>query len=161
VSVIIPAYRAAGVIGRAVASALGQTRPPDEILVVDDGSPDDVTAALTPFGDHVRLVRQPNGGASSARNRGLDETGGEPIAFLDADDYWEPDKLRRQLDVLALRPEVGLTCSRFYDQVPGQARTPARGGDRELFERVLEPRGPETLLVAKRVWTSAVLFRRS
>jgi glycosyltransferase involved in cell wall biosynthesis len=161
VSVIVPAYRAAGFIGRAVNSLLAQTRQPDEIVVVDDGSPDDTARALKPFGDRVRLIRQANGGAASARNRGIDETTGELIACLDADDYWEPHKLLHQLDILARHPQVGLTSSRFFNEEPGQARVPAHIADVGLFERVLTPRGPETLRVARRVWTSAVLFRRS
>jgi cellulose synthase/poly-beta-1,6-N-acetylglucosamine synthase-like glycosyltransferase len=161
VSVIIPAYRAAGVIGRAVDSLLAQTRPPDEILIIDDGSPDDVAAALEPYGQRVRLLRQPNGGASSARNRGLDEATGEWIAFLDADDYWEPCKLERQLSLLQAHPEVGLVAGRFFAQTPGQAKRDALPHWRHLFERVLTPRGPDALEVARRVWTSIVLFRRS
>jgi glycosyltransferase involved in cell wall biosynthesis len=161
VSVIIPAYRAAGVIGRALDSVFTQTRPPHEVLVVDDGSPDDVAAALAPYGQRVRLIRQPNGGASSARNRGLDEARGDLIAFLDADDYWEPHKLRRQLDLLTEHPELGLTAGRFFDQYPGRTERTAQPFDLKLFDRVLTPRGPDVLFVARRVWTSNVLFRRS
>ena len=73
VSVIIPAYKAARTINRAVESALGQTRPPAEVLVVDDGSPDgaDLVAALARYGGRVTLLRKPNGGAASARNHGF------------------------------------------------------------------------------------------
>src|SRR5437868_7863345 len=99
VSVVIPAYKAARTINRAVESVLGQTRRPAEVLVVDDGSPDgaDLAAALGRYGDRVALFRKPNGGAASARNHGIDRAGGSVIGFLDADDYWEPDKLERQL----------------------------------------------------------------
>ena len=64
VSVIVPAYKASGTIGRALDSALGQTHPADEIVVVDDGSPDDLAAAVARFGSRVRLMRKPNGGAA-------------------------------------------------------------------------------------------------
>src|SRR5262245_13313488 len=114
VSVVIPAYRASGTIGRAVVSLLHQTRTPDEILVVDDGSPDDLAAALAPYCDRVTLVRKENGGAASARNLGIDRSRGDLIAFLDADDYWEPTKLERQLSIFRRHPEVGLVASRFY-----------------------------------------------
>jgi glycosyltransferase involved in cell wall biosynthesis len=161
VSVIIPAYRAASVLGRAVASVLAQTCPVAEILVVDDGSPDDVAAVLTPFADRVRLLRQANGGASSARNHGLDEATGEMIAFLDADDVWEPSRIERQLEVMRRHPEVGLTASRFYEQLPGQPRVQPRQTGPEWYDRVLTARGQETLLLARRVLTSTVLLRRS
>jgi len=93
VSVIIPYYRARHTIARAVESALEQTVRPHEILVVDDGSPDDAAGATKVFGSSVTLIRKPNGGAASARNLGIEHAQGEWIAFLDADDYWEPAKL--------------------------------------------------------------------
>src|SRR5262245_43212492 len=96
ISTIIPAYRAAHTIARALASVLGQTYPSNEILVVDDGSPDDIAGAVRPYGERVTLLRKPNGGAASARNLGLDRARGDLVAFLDADDYWEPHKLERQ-----------------------------------------------------------------
>ncbi len=90
ISVVIPAYRAARTIERAVDSVLGQTRRADEIIVVDDGSPDDLAEVLGRYGSRVRLLRKRNGGAASARNLAIEECRGELIAFLDADDYWEP-----------------------------------------------------------------------
>ena len=68
VSVIIPAYRAAGTIRRAVGSLLAQTVPPSEIVIVDDGSPEDLAPMLAGYDDRVRLLRKANGGAASARN---------------------------------------------------------------------------------------------
>src|SRR5579863_7730993 len=114
VSVVIPAYKAAHTIGRALDSLLAQTRPADEILIIDDGSPDDIAGAVAPYGDRVTLLRKPNSGAASARNAGLDRVRGEWVAFLDADDYWEPHKLERQLDVLRWHPEVGVIAGRFF-----------------------------------------------
>src|ERR1700728_1366179 len=99
VSVIIPYYRAQETIARAVRSVLTQTYPPSEIIVVADGSPDDPSEELKGFGSAVTLIRKRNGGAASARNSGIDHAQGEWIAFLDADDHWEPSKLERQLAV--------------------------------------------------------------
>src|SRR5207253_2812039 len=106
VSTVIPAYRASRTIGRAVDSLLSQTRPPDEIVIVDDGSPDDLAAAVKPYGDRVQLLRKVNGGAASARNLGIESARGDLIGFLDADDYWEPSKLERQLDILQRHPNI-------------------------------------------------------
>ncbi len=161
VSVIIPAYRAAHIIGRAIDSLLSQTRPPEEILVIDDGSPDDVSAALASYGERVRLHRQPNGGAASARNRGIDLVGGELIAFLDADDYWEPYKLERQLAILERHPEIGLIAGHFYLEPPGQPRYPNSLPPPWCRDCVLSVRGAETLTVARQIWTSNVLIRRA
>jgi glycosyltransferase involved in cell wall biosynthesis len=161
VSTIIPAYRAAKTIGRAVDSLLSQVRPPDEIVVVDDGSPDNLPDALAAYGNRVRLIRQPNGGAASARNRGIEAAEGDLIAFLDADDYWEPTKLQRQLAVLEEHPEVGLVASRYYQQMPGEPRTECRPEADAMLDRVLRLAGDGAFAMAMRIWTTTVLVRRS
>jgi glycosyltransferase involved in cell wall biosynthesis len=97
VSVIIPAYKAGAYLERAVLSALGQTHAPLEVLVVDDGSPDNTFEVASSFQKPVRALRKPNGGPASARNLGASEAIGEWIAFLDADDIWLPAKLERQI----------------------------------------------------------------
>jgi glycosyltransferase involved in cell wall biosynthesis len=162
VSVVIPAFRAAHTINRAVDSLFAQTRVPDEIVVIDDGSPDDLAAALARYGERVTLIRKPNGGAASARNLGIERSRCELVAFLDADDYWEPQKLQKQLETLQAHPEVIVVASRYYAQPPGGQRT---GPYPELNEgrlgRVLELIGPEAFEIATKVWTTTVLLRRS
>jgi glycosyltransferase involved in cell wall biosynthesis len=109
ISAIITTYNYGRFIAGAVESVLQQSVRPDEILVVDDGSTDgtaDIVAGYAAAG--VRYVSQANGGAGAARNRGLRETRGELVAFLDGDDRWLPDKLARQLDHLHRYPSVGL-----------------------------------------------------
>ena len=162
VSVVIPAYRAARTINRAVESVLGQTREPAEVLVVDDGSPDgaDLAAALARYGDRVTLLRKPNGGAASARNHGIERARGSAIAFLDADDYWEPDKLERQVGLLDRHPEVGLTSGRWYAEQPGGAREVPREPADGVYDQVWRPQGPDVLRAACCVLTSTVLVRR-
>ncbi len=160
VSTIVPAYRAAATIGRAVDSALAQTLPPSEIIIVDDGSPDDLAGALAPYGDRVRLVAKPNGGAASARNFGIEQATGEWIAFLDADDYWEPQRLERQFDLVRRHPEVGFLASRFFTEEPGSTRQPPLLHDAHLFDKVQHSSGALALAVAHRVWTTTVLVRR-
>ncbi len=102
VSVIIPAYRSAATIGRALSSVAGQTLKPRRVIVVDDGSDDDTAAAAGAFagrmnGITLSVVRQQNKGAGAARNRALAETSSEYVAFLDADDEWMPEKIARSM----------------------------------------------------------------
>jgi glycosyltransferase involved in cell wall biosynthesis len=107
VSVIIPAYNAAGYITRAVESALAQTHGPLEILVVDDGSSDQTPTVVERLASPVRLIRKENGGPASARNIGASQAHGDWLAFLDADDWWFPEKLQKQLDY-ATDPGIGM-----------------------------------------------------
>lgn len=107
VSVIIPNYNYAAYLGQAIDSALGQLYPAVEVLVVDDGSTDGSEAVLRGYGDRIRWVRQARVGVSAARNRGIQESRGALIAFLDADDMWKPEKLARQVALLE-DPRVGM-----------------------------------------------------
>lgn len=111
VSVIIPAYNAASTIAAAIESVLAQTRPPEEIIVVDDGSKDETTAVVERFGPAIRLVRQANAGCGQARNTGAREARGTWLAFLDADDAWLPTKLERQIPETA-DPRVAVVVCR-------------------------------------------------
>jgi glycosyltransferase involved in cell wall biosynthesis len=121
VSVIIPTYNYGRFIAEAIRSALDQTLPPAEIVVVDDGSEDDTEAVVREFGDQVRYVKQANKGVSEARNRGVAETSGEFIAFLDADDTWEPTKLEKQAAKFREGATIGLVhCGmREFDSETG------------------------------------------
>lgn len=98
VSVIIPAYNAGAFIGDAINSVLTQSHENLELVVVDDGSTDGTAEIAEAFDDQrVRVIAQSNAGPSRARNHGLAVTTGELVAFLDADDYWVPNKLEHQL----------------------------------------------------------------
>jgi glycosyltransferase involved in cell wall biosynthesis len=85
-------------VAEAIESALAQTRPPDEVVVVDDGSTDETPEHVRPY--PVRYVRQENAGEASARNRGIAEARGDFVAFLDHDDLWVPTKLERQSETI-------------------------------------------------------------
>ena len=100
ISVIITVFDNAPTIGEAIESVLRQTRPPGEVLVIDDGSTDGSGEVARSFGDRVRVVRQENRGISASRNRGVVETRGPLLASIDADDRWAPGKLERQLPLL-------------------------------------------------------------
>jgi glycosyltransferase involved in cell wall biosynthesis len=108
VSVVIPTYNAASLVTQAIDSVLGQTRPPSQVIVVDDGSIDDTQERVERYGPAVQYLRQSNAGVAAARNAGVRATSGRTIAFLDADDIWHPRKLEIHLRALEQQPDVAL-----------------------------------------------------
>jgi len=119
VSIIIPCHNAAPWLGATLASALGQTWPATDIIVINDGSTDGSLAVAREFEPRgVRVVDQPNRGASAARNHGLRLARGDFIQFLDADDLISPEKIGAQVELLRDRPSGTVaTCAwgRFQD----------------------------------------------
>ncbi|MBC7806365.1 MAG: glycosyltransferase family 2 protein [Akkermansiaceae bacterium] len=127
VSVVIPTYRHRDFVMATLESVWAQTFTDYEVIVVNDGSPDDTDALLTPAADagRIRYIVQPNGGQANARNRGLREARGEFIALLDDDDLWVIDKLQVQVDALDANPNVAVVYGRAapidnagYDTIP-------------------------------------------
>lgn len=109
VSVVIPAYNAMKYLPTTLDSVLQQTFTDFEVLIVNDGSTDSISVWFaTVNDDRVRLISQANQGLPGARNTGIKDARGEYIAFLDADDLWEPTKLEKQVQCLDAKPEVGL-----------------------------------------------------
>lgn len=115
ISVIIPAYNASQYIERAIESVLEQTRPADEIIVVNDGSQDNTGDIVRNYADKVILIEQANKGVSCARNAGIEAATSDWIAFLDADDEWLPDKLKLQCEHLGRNPELSWTTGMYYN----------------------------------------------
>jgi glycosyltransferase involved in cell wall biosynthesis len=111
VSVIIPTYNRARFIRDAVESALNQTQPPEEILVIDDGSTDNTAEILAKYPPPVRVIRQRNRGRSAARNVGLDQARGETIMFLDSDDILLPTNLERCTAAMRANSRIGVVYS--------------------------------------------------
>jgi GT2 family glycosyltransferase len=109
VSVLIPTYNRAYILGKAIDSVLAQTYRQIEVIVVDDGSTDDTRAMLARYGDRVRCIHQENAGLAAARNSGLAVARGEFIAFQDSDDEWEPWKLEAQVTLMQRLPKLVLT----------------------------------------------------
>ncbi len=99
VSAIIPVYNGERYLRQAIDSVLSQTYAPTEIIVVDDGSTDGTQEVLKGFAGNIRVFRQENKGPSAARNLGISKSSCEWIAFLDADDLWDPHKLEIQLSI--------------------------------------------------------------
>lgn len=106
VSCVVPVFNGERFLAEALESILLQTRPPEEIIVVDDGSTDDTGGIARGFGNAIRYVRQDNAGPAAARNTGVALAGGDFLAFLDADDLWLPTKLELQLARFEARPDL-------------------------------------------------------
>ncbi len=163
ISVVIPAYNAAQTVGRAIDSVLAQTRPADEVFVIDDGSSDGTAEVIRSYGDKVTLIQQQNAGVSVARNAGIEAATGDWIAFLDSDDEWLPEKLQCQTEHLQRNPDLAWTYANLYKK-EGQdecveAHTSPRtakllaGG--EIFDDYLEAFVNQAF-----AWTGTVMVRR-
>ena len=106
VSIIIPTFNRSEYLPRAIGSVLKQTFKDFELIVVDDGSTDKTCQLLDSFSDpRIRYESQPNRGVSSARNRGIRNSNGTFLSFLDSDDEWMPSKLEKQLEALEDNPD--------------------------------------------------------
>jgi glycosyltransferase involved in cell wall biosynthesis len=127
VSVVIPARNAGVYLAEAIDSVLDQGQPVGEIVVVDDGSTDDTAAIAGAYGPPVRVLHGPAGGPGAARNRGVEASTGELVAFLDADDLWPVGSLAARLAVLG-DPEIEavfghveqFVCERLSDAARGE-----------------------------------------
>jgi len=107
-SIVIAAYEAAATIGTALDSALEQTLPAHEVIVVDDGSKDDLAAALAPFAGRITVLHQENKGPGPARNAAIAAASGEFVAILDADDRYHPGRLEALAGLARERPDLDL-----------------------------------------------------
>ena len=138
VSVIIRTYNRAYILGEAIASAIQQTVPPLEVIVVDDGSTDATSEVVRAFqDDRIRLIKhEANRGVGAAGNTGVSAARGELIAFLDSDDLWEPDKLEKQLAFLERHPEVDILFSDVVI-VDGEVRHPSMVPFMKAFPKLL------------------------
>lgn len=111
VSVVIPAHNAAKFIGEAIETVYSQSFKDWEIICVDDGSQDATRRIVESFDSKVKYFYQNQAGASNARNRGIRESKGAYVAFLDADDLWEPTKLEEQVKIFRRNPDLGLVTT--------------------------------------------------
>ena len=139
VSIVIPCYKQARFLPRAIESVLNQTYKPIEIVVVDDGSPDDTSDVAAGYAN-VRVIRTSNQGLSAARNNGLRASSGSLLVFLDADDRLRPDAVARGVACLDAHPASGIVYGNhvrfFSDGTPAdtQQLEPLKG---DIFEMLL------------------------
>lgn len=171
ISVIIPTYNRAHLIGRAIESVLNQTYGKFELLVVDDCSDDDTETVVSSLDDfRIRYIKcNKNGGAAAARNRGIKEAKYDWIAFLDSDDVWRPDKLEKQ--VAAMDGVAGLVyCTFLRHPSDGTEATLMPSADRSIdrrqgimFGELLLGNfiGMPTIMVHKSVFNEAGCFDES
>lgn len=160
ISVVIPNYNYGRYLGGAIESVLAQSYPTTEVVVVDDGSTDQSREVLRRYEGRIRWVRQERLGVSAARNRGAQESRGELIAFLDADDAWSPQKLERQVSRLLADPDLGLVhCGEVVTDASGAVlAVRVEGGEgwvaHELlrYQRVVVVAPGSTALVPRRVF---------
>jgi teichuronic acid exporter len=159
VSVIIPAYNAAGHIGAALASVFAQSYTDFEVIVVNDGSPDSeqMELEIAPYLQHISYLKQQNRGPSAARNLGIRHARGELLAFLDSDDAWLPNYLAEQLRFLRSDPALDMVyCDAVLEGDPNSAG--------RTFMELYPSNGPvtfESLLIEQtQVVTSGTVVRR-
>jgi len=157
-SVVIPAYNSSNFIVETLGSVLRQTLAPREVLVIDDGSTDDTAAIAESFGSPVRVIRRwSNSGQGTCRNFGVQIATSEWIAFVDADDVWEPDKLEKQIAELARYPGADVCYTGRVEYI--------QNGRSAKFGRVLSvaPAGElrESLFRNTSFLPSSVVIRRS
>lgn len=166
VAVVIPTYNRAHLLERAIGSVLEQSRPADEIVVIDDGSTDETSRLVGEKFPTVRYLNQPNRGVSAARNLGISETESEWIAFLDSDDEWLADKLKNQLDQLA-NQDTAQVCHteeiwvRNGKRVNAMKKHAKKGG--WIFHDCLPlcAMSPSSIMINRSVFNSVGLFDES
>lgn len=164
VSVIVPAYNAEAHLAEALESVLAQSYRPMDVIVVDDGSTDRTAEIVKRFSE-VRYVSQQNSGPSAARNRGIALAQADYVAFLDADDVWEPEKLSEQMSVVQEHGNAGLVFADMRHFEECQETQPSMfskyGLNREFFgDRPLVKDAVAKLVRANFIPTSSVLANK-
>ncbi len=159
ISVILPLHNGGQFIRQAVNSVLTQTHSPTEVLIVDDGSTDN-GAGKIPVHPSVRVIHQSNAGVAEARNRGVKESRGNILAFLDQDDEWTHDKLEKQVRFLHDHTELGYVLAhQFIHLAPGISKPSWLKA-----EQVNQPSAgylPGTLVVHRETLNQVGLFNKA
>jgi glycosyltransferase involved in cell wall biosynthesis len=120
-SVLVAAYQAAHVVGEALESAFGQTVPPHEVIVCDDGSTDDLAATIAPFRERIIFLRRSeNRGEAAAKNAAARAASGDFVTILDADDVYLPTRLEALGELAAARPDLDILTTDAYLELAGR-----------------------------------------
>jgi len=171
-SVIIPLYNKAAYIERAIQSVLSQTFQEFELIVVDDGSTDDSSAQLSVISQQlsvaapeiykkVRVIQQQNQGVSTARNNGVKLAKYDYIAFLDADDSWEPTYLEEMNGLIAAYPNAGIYGSSYFIVKNGKKRIAPIGVEKDSDRGLINYCQVYSKTLCMPLWTGATIIRKS
>ncbi len=166
ISVVIPAFNRRELLPRAINTVLKQTRQPQEIIVVDDGSTDGTAEMVGQDFSLVHLVVQKNRGVSAARNAGINRATGDWLAFLDSDDAWQPQKLERQMELLARHGEMKICHTGetwLKNGRPISQKKKHRKPSGWIFQKCLElcAISPSSVLIKREVFDLVGLFDES
>ena len=163
ISIIVPVYQVEPYLNRCVRSLLEQTYTDLEIILVDDGSPDGCPALCDAWAGkdaRVRVIHKPNGGLSDARNAGLTAASGEEIAFVDSDDWVDPDMLERLHNQMEETGADLAACGVTWEYPGGHSEVPHPLEDRLYTGRKAIMRAYiQTCMVRTTVWNK--LYRRA
>jgi len=156
ISVVIPTFNRAEVVGAAVESVLAQTGDEIdcEIIVIDDGSTDATPTTLSRYGKKIRYIRTENRGVSAARNLGIRESRTEWVAFLDSDDLWHPSKLTEQFDCLGRTKSRVCFCYSQSDS--GETLDDLLKMDKALLREPMQSYPPGDTRIIKSDWSPYV-----
>lgn len=164
-SVVIPTYNRRRMLSEAIDSVMRQTHPAIEIIVVDDGSSDGTADMLARDYPQVRAIFQTNQGPAAARNRGIEASQGELIAFLDSDDVWLENKVALELSLLQQYPEAALLAGNASSFVEGALRSADTFAQRNIAFEQQAPRFFDWALPIMKLGpvccTSSMVFKRS
>jgi len=172
VSVIIPAYNAGSTISRAINSVLNQTLVPEEIIVVDDGSTDNMAETVKKYGGRVIYMRTEHLGPGAARNKALAKLKGDWVALLDSDDEWLPHKLEMQMKLFESNPDLHwsgansfLAAGKHHTLKCNQAKAEKMLAGKDFFENFLLALSnkyflahPSTLVIKRSVFDEVGFF---
>jgi glycosyltransferase involved in cell wall biosynthesis len=157
VSVIIPVYNSELYLEESIRSVLAQTYQPLEILIINDGSTDGSESVARKFAKQTIYLYQSNQGAAAARNQGIKKSSGEFLAFLDADDLWESDKIAKQMDILEQEADLDMVFGNVFQFISEDTKSVSRTRLDEA-DQILPGYVPGTILIRKKAFLKVGLF---